>query len=309
MKRRLALIGILFLVLISATICIPVAAFATNESENVEIVITYIDGVMNNKEYDLINELIHPDEFLFRVFHLPGFHQGLPHTLLQHQAFVKAIHENTPDLSITVKDIAADGDVVFTHITTEGTLSEKSDIYAGKTFSWDSIQLFRIKDGKIIDMFVATNNEYVDSQEEGNLKVEKQMVGMPTANLNMTSEPNNVAANVAKAIEFQMAWERNDLESVSAHFHEDYEHTQYPDSGIAFSNDDFLIVQELKESNQPIENYDHKIRDIAADGDVVFTHWVEDGTLKSDGTPYHVEGMTMFKFRNGKIYTSITYTE
>ncbi len=66
MKRRLALIGILFLVLISATICIPVAAFATNESENVEIVITYIDGVMNNKEYDLINELIHPDEFLFR---------------------------------------------------------------------------------------------------------------------------------------------------------------------------------------------------------------------------------------------------
>jgi ketosteroid isomerase-like protein len=102
-----------------------------------------------------------------------------------------------------------------------------------------------------------------------------------------------------------MAWERNDLESVSAHFHEDYAHTQYPDSGIVFSD----IVQGNQEFSQLIENYDHKIRDISADGDVVFTHWVEDGTLKSDGTAYHVVGITMFKFRNGKIYTSITYTD
>jgi len=305
MKRRLVRIGILFLILISVTIFIPVTIYATNESENVEIVINYIEGVMNNKEYDLIEDLIHPDEFLFRAFHLPDFHQGIPHSLSQHQAFIKAIHENSPDLSITVKDIAADGDVVFTHIASEGTLSEKADIYAGKTFSWDSIQLFRIKHGKIIDMFTATNNEHVDAQEEGNLKVEKQMVDMPTANLNIPTEPNNVAANVAKVIEFQMAWERNDLESVSAHFHEDHEHTQYPDSGIVFSD----IVQGNKEFSQIIENYDHKIRDIAADGDVVFTHWVEDGTLKSDGKTYHIVGMTMFKFKNGKIYSSITYTE
>jgi len=306
MKRRLVLIGILFLVLVSATICVPVAVFATNESENVEIVINYIEGVMNNKEYDLIEELIHPDEFLFRAFNLPNLHQGIPHSLSQHQAFIKATHENVPDLFVTVKDIAADGDVVFTHTTSEGTLSEKTGAtFAGNTFSWDSIQMFRIKDGKIIDMFTVTNNEYVDTQEEGKIKVEKQMIGIPTANLNLTSEPNNVAANVAKVIEFQMAWERNDLESVSAHFHEDYAHTQYPDSGIVFSD----IVQGNKEFSQLIENYDHKIRDIAADGDVVFTHWVEDGTLKSDGTAYHVVGITMFKFRNGKIYTSITYTD
>lgn len=306
MKRRLALIGILFLVLISVTICVPITVFATNESENVEIVITYIDGVMNNKEYDLIEELIHADEFLFRAFNLPNLHLGLSHTLSQHQAFIKATHENVPDLLVTVKDIAADGDVVFTHTTSEGTLSEKTGAsFAGNTFSWDSIQLFRIKDGKIIDMFTVTNNEYVDTQEEGKIKVEKQMIGIPTANLNLPSEPNNVAANVAKVIEFQMAWERNDLESINAHFHEDYAHTQYPDSEIIFSN----LVQEHKAFNQRIENYDRKIRDIAADGDVVFTHWVEDGTVKSDGTAYHAEGMTMFKFRNGKIYTSITYTE
>lgn len=271
-----------------------------------EIVINYIEGVMNNKEYDLIEDLIHPDEFIFRAFNLPNLHQGLSHTLSQHQAFIKATHENVPDLLVTVKDIAADGDVVFTHTTSEGTLSEKTGApFAGNTFSWDSIQLFRIKDGKIIDMFTVTNNEYVDTQEEGKIKVEKQMIGIPTANLNIPSEPNNVAANVAKVIDFQMAWERNDLESISAHFHEDYEHTQYPDSGIIFSD----IVQEHKAFNQRIENYDRKIRDIAADGDVVFTHWVEDGTLKSDGTAYHVVGITMFKFRNGKIYTSITYTE
>jgi len=59
------------------------------------------------------------------------------------------------------------------------------------------------------------------------------------------------------------------------------------------------------EQNQLIENYDHKIRDIAADGHVVFTHWVEDGTEKNTGKPYHVEGMSMYEFRNGKIYSSI----
>jgi len=158
MKRKLALIGILFLILVSATICVPITVFANNEAENVEIVVNYVHGVINNKQYDLIEKVIHPDEFLFRVFHLPNFHEGLPHTHSQHRSFVKAIHEGTPDLTVTIKDIAADGNVVFTHVTSEGTLSEKhGPSFAGNTYSWDSIQLFRIKEGKIVDMFVASN--------------------------------------------------------------------------------------------------------------------------------------------------------
>ncbi len=296
----------MFLILVSVAIYVPATVFATNEAENVEIVVNYLHGVMNNKEYDLIEELIHPDEFLFRVLHLPNFHEGLPHTHAQHKAFIKEIHGNTSDLLVTIKDIAADGDVVFTHVTSEGTLSEQTGpSFAGNIFSWDSIQLFRIKEGKIIDMFTVTNNEHVDAQEEGDIKVEKQMVGTPTAHLDIPAEPNNVAANVAKVIEFQMAWERNDLESIRVHYHENYEHTQYPNSGIVFSD----VAQGLKEHNKLIENYDHKIRDIAADGNVVFTYWVEDGTVKSTGEPYHVEGMTMYKFRDGKIHSSITYTK
>jgi len=306
MKRKLALIGILFLILVSATICVSIAVFANNEAENVEIVVNYVHGVINNKQYDLIEKVIHPDEFLFRVFHLPNFHEGLPHTHSQHRSFVKAIHEGTPDLTVTIKDIAADGDVVFTHVTNEGTLSEKhGPSFAGNTYSWDSIQLFRIKEGKIVDMFVASNQEHVDAQEEGKIKVEKQMIGKPTAHLNIPAESNNVAANVAKIIEFNIARESNELESIRAHFHENYKHTQYPDSGIGFSD----IIKGRNEQNQLIENYDHKNRDIAADGHVVFTHWVEDGTEKNTGKPYHVEGMSMYEFRNGKIYSSITYTK
>jgi len=109
MKRKLALIGILFLILVSATICVSITVFANNEAENVEIVVNYVHGVINNKQYDLIEKVIHPDEFLFRVFHLPNFHEGLPHTHSQHRSFVKAIHEGTPDLTVTIKDIAADG--------------------------------------------------------------------------------------------------------------------------------------------------------------------------------------------------------
>lgn len=212
MKRKLALIGILFLILVSATICVPITVFANNEAENVEIVVNYVHGVINNKQYDLIEKVIHPDEFLFRVFHLPNFHEGLPHTHSQHRSFVKAIHEGTPDLTATIKDIAADGDVVFTHITNEGTLSEKhGPSFAGNTYSWDSIQLFRIKEGKIVDMFVASNQKHVDAQEEGKIKVEKQMIGKPTAHLNIPAESNNVAANVARIIEFNMARESMNL--------------------------------------------------------------------------------------------------
>jgi predicted SnoaL-like aldol condensation-catalyzing enzyme len=213
--------------------------------------------------------------------------------------------QNVPDLSLTIKDVAADGDVVFTHVTSEGTLSGGVDLStAGNVISWDSIMMWRFEEGKIVDLVIARNHEHVDAQEAGEADAEKRMEDTLTAHVEVPDVYHNTSAHVAKVIEFQMAWERNKLETISGHIHEDYGHTQYPDSGFAFSD----AVQGCNDQLERIENYSHTIRDIAADCNVVFTYWVEEGTVKSTGEPYYLEGMTLFKFKDGKILESITYS-
>jgi ketosteroid isomerase-like protein len=298
-KSKSTLFILTTLVVTITFICLPISGLASTPSENIAKVVQYIESIMNKQDYSLIEDLIHSEEFSMRVLHHPVVHNGLPHTVSQHTDYLKMTHKNVPDLSLTIKDIAAEGDIVFTHITSEGTSK------AGNVFSWDSIMLWRFKEGKIVDLIISRNHEHVKAQEEGKVKTEKQTTGTPAVNVEIPAVHHNTAAHVAKVIEFQIAYESHNIEEFTEHFHDAFQHIPYPNTGTLADTDE---IAEAHGEYENIENYDHIIRDIAASGDVVFVHWVENGTKKSTGEPYHVEGMVLFKFKDGDIYRMITYT-
>jgi steroid delta-isomerase-like uncharacterized protein len=66
---------------------------------------------------------------------------------------VKALRSAFPDLKITLDLQVAEGDLVVHHATTNGTMKGEFAGMppSGKTATWESIHITRVKDGKIVE--------------------------------------------------------------------------------------------------------------------------------------------------------------
>jgi len=307
LKRKVGLVSLMAVVIVLTIICLSGTALAGNESKNVATVIQYLDDVVHDKVYEAIEEYVHPDEYSLRHLHVEGFHDGISHGHSEHKEYLKAMGENVSDLSLTIKDIAAEGDIVFAHVNHEGTLSTKVSVedWAGNAFFFDSIIMWRFKEGKIVEQITAYNEEHSVAQQSGKTKTEGTLAGTPLVHIGAVSGVNNVSANVAKAVEFVEAYEENDFESVEAHFHDSYSHAIHPNDAMEGE----ALLAAMKEERNLFKDLNYKILNIAADGDVVFMHWVQTGTVISHGGEYNIEGMTLVKFKDGKIYETVTHID
>jgi steroid delta-isomerase-like uncharacterized protein len=102
----------------------------------------------NEGKLEVIDELIADDN----VDHA-ALPPGMPPGKEGLKLLVTALRTAFPDFKITIKMQLADGDLVVGYATQTGTMTGEFAGMppSGKTASWDSIHITRVKDGKIVE--------------------------------------------------------------------------------------------------------------------------------------------------------------
>jgi steroid delta-isomerase-like uncharacterized protein len=111
------------------------------------------DELINNKDYDIIEELFAPD--FVEHEEIPGLdpgRQGL------RQAF-QMFHTAFPDLQVTIQDILADGDKVVAREQWTGThQGEFMGMPAtGKQVAFNVIDIVRFAEGKLVEHWAVSD--------------------------------------------------------------------------------------------------------------------------------------------------------
>lgn len=119
---------------------------------NKAIVRRYIEQVLNEQRYDLI------DEFLAENIELHG--SGIPPGLEVVKQWFATFATGFPDGYTTIEDIVAEEDKVAARTTFNGThQGEMQGIPAtGKNVSIPSITIFRLDNGKIAEGWLVSDN-------------------------------------------------------------------------------------------------------------------------------------------------------
>ena len=100
----------------------------------------------NQQNPALLDELIAPDY----VDH-PRQEQGLD----RYKHLLTTFHRSFPDSHETIKDIVAEGEKVWVRV--KGTATHAGEYRGvaptGKTVTWEAVSIWRIVDGKIVEMW------------------------------------------------------------------------------------------------------------------------------------------------------------
>ncbi len=119
------------------------------EEDNKKVVSRFIEEFKNNANHDIVDELLTTDF----VHHLkdPRLPPGRPAIKLLGQSIVAAF----PDVRATVEELLADGDRVIERTSAAAThTGEFNSIPAtGNKVVWTEIHIYRLKDGKIAEMW------------------------------------------------------------------------------------------------------------------------------------------------------------
>ena len=107
----------------------------------------FLDEVLNRGNVGIVDELVAPQ---FVDHQTPP---GVPPTREGLKAWMSAFRTAFPDLHYTVHDTVAEGDLVVTRATGQGTM--KGDFQgmpaSGKSATWDEIHITRYEGGKAVE--------------------------------------------------------------------------------------------------------------------------------------------------------------
>lgn len=122
----------------------------THAQKNQSIVKQLIEQAFNNRNLSLLPDLLH-EEFV-------NHHDLLPVESLKGPAVFNELYrkmfESFPDIKIYNHKMLSDGDMVIIHDTLKGTNTgpmPDGQPASGKTVEFETINILRIKDDKIID--------------------------------------------------------------------------------------------------------------------------------------------------------------
>jgi steroid delta-isomerase-like uncharacterized protein len=120
--------------------------------ENEAVVRDYIEVVWNARKLDLFDRYVAADA----VHHDSSGEMDIGGMKLAVAAICKAI----PDHSITIDDAFGDGDRVVLRQTLSGTLQDPlfGMPATGKHASWAGIYIYRLADGKIVEIWGLSDN-------------------------------------------------------------------------------------------------------------------------------------------------------
>lgn len=133
----------------------PAEPVTTTKEQNKVLMHRYFDEIVSAGNEATIEEIIHPN-FAFRIPTLPEPIRGIEGM----KGFVKGLRTGFPDIKFTVHKEMAEGDKVAARWTIEGThlgpfLGAPP---SGNHVHDQGVDIFRIKDGKIIDIWVNEND-------------------------------------------------------------------------------------------------------------------------------------------------------
>jgi predicted ester cyclase len=125
----------------------------TTEADNKELVRTFHEQVLTEKNLDAVEDLFARDY----VEHNPALPDGEMRGRDNIVQFWTGLFEAFPDLSVTEEDGIAEGDMIATrHIgrgTHEGAFMDLEP--TGNEFEIEGIDLYRIEGGKIVESWVS----------------------------------------------------------------------------------------------------------------------------------------------------------
>ena len=128
----------------------------SNNLKNQEIVKRLIEEAFNNRNTSILPELLHED--------FVNHHDLLPLNNKKGPAVFEELYlkmfESFPDIKIYNNKILSDGDMVVIYDTLKGTNTgpmPNGKPGAGKTVEFESLNILRIKDNKIIDRWGLTD--------------------------------------------------------------------------------------------------------------------------------------------------------
>jgi steroid delta-isomerase-like uncharacterized protein len=119
---------------------------------NRAIVRRLLEQYFNGREEAVWDELAHPDLVVHGIFRLAGAAEA--------KAFYTRLHAAFPDWHATIEDIFGEDDRVAMRITESGTLqgSFLGLTATGKRFEISAIQIFRLQDGKVVEIWGARDS-------------------------------------------------------------------------------------------------------------------------------------------------------
>ena len=122
---------------------------ALGTEDNKKIVRRFVEEFKNKANHNIVDELFTPDPAIH--FPIPGLPPGRDALKQLGPLVVMAF----PDVHVTVEDLIAEGDKVVERTAAGGT--HKGEFYGipatGKQITWTEIHIYRLKDGKITELW------------------------------------------------------------------------------------------------------------------------------------------------------------
>ena len=120
--------------------------------ENKTFMRRFYEEVFNQRNLAAIDDFVAPTFFNHSASQL-----GMPAGDLEHvKQFLSVVMQSFPDLHYTIEDMLAEGDKVVTRLTLSGT--QQGDFMSipptGKHATISDIEIFRIADGKAVEVWV-----------------------------------------------------------------------------------------------------------------------------------------------------------
>jgi len=106
----------------------------------------------NKQDLALLDELIAPDYF---------DHPRQFRSLESYKRYLTMFYKSFPDSHETIEDIIAEGDKVWIRVKGKGTHKGEHRGLAptGKKITWEAVSIWRIVDGKVVEMLAAVADE------------------------------------------------------------------------------------------------------------------------------------------------------
>lgn len=281
----------------------PGACISLSEAENVAVARRWYDEALNERNFDVINEIVAAD----------GRHNLIFYPETPNPEGIKVVLGDVlaafPDVRFTVEEALSDGDLVVLRWSATGTFAAAYHGVSptGEPASWGGINMFRLACGQIVEAWAEVDTL---SQTGLNLDINITAIATPGAEATPAADcvPGSEVTNADVAVQWFDVWNSRDLSL--------YESLVSPDTVHHFGmHADAVGAQAVQDSVQSFltafPDLVHSNEQVIADGNLVAIRFTQTGTFtgpflgaEPTGESISVTGISIFRVECGVVAES-----
>jgi len=127
---------------------------ADKANENKDVVVRYFDELLNQNKMEVAEEIVSPEIRFHRAKH-KGDRKGMDDFM----DYIELNNLQFPDLDFNIEDIIAEGDKIVVRFHATATYQQN-----GVKVESDGIRIFKLKDGKIVEIWEQIDDVQVMSK-------------------------------------------------------------------------------------------------------------------------------------------------